>query len=133
MLTPPRHCVDDIPEFFTSLMDAVVEILQRLGCTGLFADLEELDPDLPGRRVELVQLLGVRDDDGFRIVAWDAVGDDDDVEGFHLLQVRLVRFALLEVRLEDRVQLGTGECSASRPDRFEDTLDLACAGDVLVT
>lgn len=131
-LTSPRHRIDDIPEPAASLRDTIVEILQRLRRTGLFADLEELDAHLPHWRVELVQFLGVRDDDGFRIVAWNAVGDDDDVERLHVIQVRLVRFALPQIRLENRVELGTGESSTAGSDRLEDALNLVCTSDVLV-
>ena len=113
-------------------MNPIVEILQRLRGPRLLADLEELDAHLPCWRFDFIQLLRVRHDDGFRIVAGHAVRDDDDVERLHALQMRLLRFALPQVRLQDRVELGTRKCAAARPDGFEDALDLGGAGDVLV-
>ena len=45
----------------------------------ILADLEELDANLPGRRVEGVEFAGGADDDALDVVGRFAVGEDDDV------------------------------------------------------
>ena len=57
---------------------------------GLLANLEELDADLPGRGVELVQLLRGADDDALHVVARLAVRDHDDIERLSAVGVGLV-------------------------------------------
>ena len=106
--------------------------MKRVGRASLLAYLEELDADLPHRRIESVKLLGVRNDDGFGIVGRDAVGDDDDVERLHGVHVGFLRFTFSEVRFQDGVQLGAGRGSASGLDRLEDPLDFVRASDVAV-
>ena len=131
VLALPGYRINHIPPARPPL-EIVVQILQRVRRAVFLADLEELDADLPGRRVELLELLGGGNDDGFRVVGGDAVSDDDDVEGLHDVQIGFLGFAFPEVGLQDGVQLRACGGAAAGPDGLEDALHFARAGDVLV-
>lgn len=69
----------------------IVELPQSLCRAILLANLEELNADLVRGCLELVELLGVVDDDALRVVGWAAVCDDNYVDGFS--RVQILRFA----------------------------------------
>lgn len=129
LATVPRDRIHHIPHI-ARLSELVVQLPQGLGGAPLVADLEELDPDLPGGGVQLVQFLRGRDDGGLDVVGGHAVGDDDDVDGLAVLGALLLAGA--EVRAEDGIQAAAGRGAAAGADGAEDLLDALLGGDVLV-
>ena len=95
----------------------------------VLADLEELDTDLPRRRIELVELLRRCDERALDVVGGGAVGDADDVDwlsGFRVV------FVLQEVGFEDSIELLAGWGGAAGSDLREDPVDFGGVGDVAV-
>jgi hypothetical protein len=84
LLSAPWNSINHVADVF----QVIVKFSQILSSFGLVADLEELDTDLPGLSIALVEPLSRADDYRFDIIWRDTVGDDDDVEGFHLLDGR---------------------------------------------
>ena len=133
----PGHCVHHIPHAATLLRQPVVELLERLSGAELAADLEELDADLVGRGVELVELLGDADDDRFRVVGGHAVGDDNHVDGLHATIVgvpgaRDLGLVVAQVGLDDLVDARSRRGAAGRTHPAEEALDLVGVPDAAV-
>lgn len=129
----PRHRIDDVPTAtHNHILDPIIELPQRLSRAPLLSDLEKLNADLPRWRLELVEFLRHIDDDAFRIVGRDAVGDDDDVERLDGVEVRLLGFAFAEVRFQDGVEAGAGRGASAGPDGVEDPLYVPGSCDVSV-
>ena len=131
LLALKRHRVNDIPQILISrdLGQLIVELIEMFLRLGIPSHLEELDPDLPRRRIELVQLLGGADDGALHIVRGLAVGDHDDVQRLRRVRVRLV---LPHVDFEDLAQLLARRRATAGSDLAEDFLDGRCGGHVLV-
>lgn len=125
----PRHRVHHIPHIARH-GQLVVQVAQRLRGAPLLADLEELDPDLPRGRVELVEFPRGGDDGRFHVISRHAVGDDDDV---HRLAVfRAFLLALPEVGAQEAVEAASGRGAAARADGVKDALDVVLGGNVFV-
>lgn len=84
LLPCERHGVHNVPQIViaSDVRKFIVQLLQMGFRLLIAADLEELHADLPGGRVELVELLGGLDEGAFDVVAGFAVGDADYVDGF---------------------------------------------------
>jgi hypothetical protein len=114
----------------------IVKVSQILSSFGLLADLKELDTDLPGLSIALVESLSRADDYRFDIILRDTVGDDDDVEGFHLLDGGTLggktsySFYTIEVRFQDVVEARSGGGAAEGTHHIEDFVDSAGGLDV---
>lgn len=72
------------------------------------------------------------DDDGLGVVGGAAVGDDDDVDGLHVLHVLGVARQALEVGLENVLQSRARGRRGAGPHALEELLDLVGALDVVV-
>lgn len=124
--------------------EPVVQLLQELPGVLVVADLEELDPDLPGDGLApvAVEPLGGSHDDALRVVGELTVRDGDDVERAHG-EGRVAELAVficrgghgldaLQVGPQDLVQALPEGRAAGRADAPEDLLDGRGRGDVRV-
>ena len=125
----PRNGIDHITHAAPGAQ-GVVHVLQHALGSLVLADLEELDPDLPGRGVEAVEFLCGRDNGGVHVVGGLAVGDDDDIERLH--GVFALFFQIGEIRAQDLVQAGSRRGPAAGLHAGEDGFHQRGGGDVFV-
>ena len=91
-----------------------------------------MNPNLPWRRLKLVELLRYRTDDTFGIISGDTIRDDDDIERFDALDIVLLLLAFCKIRFQDLIELSTSRGAPTRPDGVEDPLHLIGFSDVFV-
>ena len=94
--------------------------------------MEELDTDLPRGSLEFIKFGSHGNDDRFWIVSGDAVGDDDDIEGFDRIEVVFLGFAFAEIGSQNSVKASSRGSAAAGAYSFENTLHVYGVGDVLV-
>lgn len=133
----PRHRIHDIPQPANArhLGEPIIQLLQRHSRPPLTPDLEELNPHLMRRGIESIQLLGNLDNDRLRIVAGDAVGNDNHIDGLNTRSIRVARgdhAALVgaQVRAHYVVDAHAGGRAAAGADLAEKGFDLRGVGDV---
>ena len=122
-LAGPGHGVNHIPDI-VGFRQGVVQLSQILGGLGLASNLKELNANLPGFGVVRVEPLGGAHDHALDIVAGNAIGDNDDVEGldgcFVAVRLALDRLRhLIEVGSEDMVESGSGWRTTERSHTLE--------------
>lgn len=86
----PGDCIHHIADPTTTLDQGIVQVSERLSRALFLAHLEELDSDLPWRRLQCIEFFGRVDDDTFRVVAGLAICDYDDIEWLYLLLASLL-------------------------------------------
>ena len=130
-LPQERHRINDIPHIaiVCNISKIVVQFLQMLCRLRITPDLEELDSDLPRRRLKPIELLRGLDQRAFEIVRRHAVGDADDVDWFGGFGPRLV---VREVLGEDVVESAADGGCAAGAHGLEDFADGAGARYVAV-
>jgi len=69
------------------MRQGIVQLLQCLRSVRVRPDLNKLDPDLRKWEIASVQSPCSSHDDGLRVIRGCAVGEDDEVDRFHLGEV----------------------------------------------
>ncbi|KNB13918.1 hypothetical protein FOXG_20973 [Fusarium oxysporum f. sp. lycopersici 4287] len=127
----PSCCINHITN--TLVSEIIVELTQSPSSTKLVANLEELNANLMRRRLDLIELLGVVNNDTLWVVRGTSVGDHDDIDRLGRVNVGRTAGKVGDVGLENAVKTRTcWRCSAGS-DGLKQMLDLVGITDLEIS